>query len=207
MPIQDWEDPATWAKDYQIHVDGVDVSYSRAAIPKLNIVGRAQGFIDALGLTASSVGLIDGGGYGWTAEVLKRLLPGIVANVNDPTQYIQDRTGTEALETILTIDTNNPLDRNQLALLTSRTMDWIITEEILNGNTNAENIIYLDNLVLLQGQYSTRPPRIAHYLTPLRGNTQQPEYNWKLMADWRIWLDRAGHTDDVLIESGNYKVF
>ena len=216
MPILDWDDPATWDNAYELKDPntGLMVHYTRAIRGRtpsggMNIPGRAQGYIDALGLAAGSKVLFDGGGFGWSAEALKDLLPGIVVTVNDPGGYIQDATrkAAEAVEPISNTRISNNGQRNALAVVDARAMDWIITEEVLPILSDVEVRDYLSDLTSLVSAYSVRGPRIAHYVTPDGHGEDLPGFNWKFMSEWRAFLDVAGHTDDVLIRAGTYEVF
>ncbi len=80
-----------------------------------------------------------------------------------------------------------------------------LSGENTNFPTTDAFVIFLANATRWLGG-EVRGRAVYSYVTPLRG-AQDTGYNWKLMVDWRAFLDAEGHTDDVLIEAGNYRVF
>lgn len=103
MPIADWDDPATWARWYDVSprilsklaTDGeIRLTYSRVVLQP-HAVKLAAALEAAFGWTPAvdpTIGIM-GAGYGWTVEALEALGYTRVVGA-DISSYIQDRQGS-----------------------------------------------------------------------------------------------------------------
>ena len=105
MPIADWDDPATWARWYNVSArriskpqaeQDIRLTYSRVVLQP-HAVKLATALESAFGWTTAAdptIGIM-GAGYGWTVEALESMGYTRVVGA-DISSYIQDRQdGTE----------------------------------------------------------------------------------------------------------------
>ncbi len=78
-------------------------------------------------------------------------------------------------------------------------VDWCISEEVI---TNLEDA---DVVAMLEGMDDVGT-NVAHLTSALSQN-QDPDYNWKTMADWRTFLNSNGFSAHTLVEQGTFEVF
>ncbi len=122
MPIVDASDPVSWSNAYQIGYPKnrrVWLNYDRAVM--LPIARRhAEGLVGALRLVdGQSIGLT-GGGFGWTAEELAKLLPNARIITTDTSSWVhakKDLPATDNYRAAITAAGLDPYSGEGAALL------------------------------------------------------------------------------------------
>ncbi len=206
MPLQDWNDPATWANAYRLKkannpnewADGYvrDCSMYTAAPSKANRI------INALGIQPTDTVGVIGGGYGWIGNQIA-IQTGCVVAVVDTSTVIQNGKAANADVEILNADVTNNNGRNQvkqaLGITGNNKASYMITEEIITclDDTEAGQLSsFLNNLA----------DQVVHYTTEinpakLASGNQDPNYNWKTLEDWKILLP-----DDLIMSSTTFRI-
>lgn len=98
MPIVDASDPTVWANAYQIGYPKnrhVRLNYDRAVMLPI-ARAHAKGLVAALGLTDGQSITISGGGFGWTAEELAKLLPNSRIVTTDTSSWVHAQKDSPA---------------------------------------------------------------------------------------------------------------
>jgi len=105
---------------------------------------------------------------------------------------------------ILDEDLTNNGGRNRVRNAVGGTIDWLITEEVISTLSDAELVDFLGDVDSIRNTNN-----IVHLTSPLADNpdSQDPNYNWKSMADWRTFLNANGFSSHVLVEQGTFGVF
>ena len=87
----------------------------------------------------------------------------------------------------------------QLEILGFDNASYVITEEVLNGITDAEALLVCDYIESFISEHPTLGTAV-HMISPLQpGGNQAPELNWKTYADWRIFLDTNGFSSQMIL--------
>ncbi len=236
MPIVDASDPAVWSNAYQIGYPKnrrVRLNYDRAVM--LPIARRhAEGLVRALGLTDGQRIGIAGGGFGWTAEELARLLPNSRIVTTDTSSWVhanKDLPATANYRAAIQKAGLDPDSGGGAALLAemddggAQARVTILDEELSNdGSRNrvrqavggtldwaiSEEVLpwLVDNeCVELDGWMRRLAPNIAHLLTPYRANVAaepEPPPVW----NWKTGDDwKLMLPDSTIVTVGNFQVF
>ena len=186
MSLVDYDDPAVWASLYHYWTPGGFAGYERGCLANPSVVAMhdtEMAYVStAIGLNVASSVILVGGGFGWRAEALQRLLPGIVVYIVDTSQYILDNAGTDAVLTVNGNDISRPGDRNRILRDISRDATHVLTEDVLASLSNADCMSF-------DGVCRTFNVPLCHLVATLQpGGSQDVRLNWKSGEDWRVLL-------------------
>lgn len=210
MPIVDASDPAVWSNAYQIGYPKnrrVRLNYDRAVM--LPIARRhAEGLVRALGLADGQSLGIAGGGFGWIAEELARLLPSSRIITTDTSSLVhaqKDLPATANYRAAIAKAGLDPDSGEGAALLAdmddggAQARVTIVDEDLSNNSSrnrvrqavggaldwaiSEEVLPWLidDECVALDGWMHDLAPNVAHLLTPYRAHIAtepEPEPVW-----------------------------
>ncbi len=226
--MNDWDDPVTWDDAYRSRYpipgqyEPLILRYHRHALwPTLT--RTAEGLARLLELISASKIILVGSGYGWTAEILKDMLPGIAINCTDTSKVIQARKDTteqieiehqfqdcgadldlvhkfcdfkpRARERIYNEKLDTPASR--AVMRQGRDFDWIISENVLDCMGDGEAVTLAGHM-----RSTVMGGKVAHIITPPRENREIPKgYNLKSVEDWKELLPR-----DYFIPAGAFRV-
>lgn len=211
----DWDDPVTWDDAYKSRYpipgqyEPLVLRYHRHALwPTLK--RNASALVRLLELGASSNIILVGAGYGWTAEIIKGLVPGIAINCTDNSKVIQAKKFTSEQEEIeerlracgadlshlpnfcnlrpraqeLIYDENMVTPASRAIMRQGRNFDWIISENVLDCMEDGEAITLAGHMAS-----TVMGGKVAHVITQPREGREPPDgYNFKSAEDWKKLL-------------------
>ncbi len=206
MPLQDWNDPATWAKAYRLKkannpnewADGYvrDCSMYTAAPSKANRI------INALGIQSTDTIGVIGGGYGWIGNQIA-LQTGCVVVVVDTSVVIQNgkllNSDVEILNADVTTGSGRAAIKQALGITGNNKASYMLSEEVITCLDDTEATQFSTFLNNISDQ-------VVHYTTELlpdklASGHQDPNYNWKTLEDWKLLLPT-----DLFISANDYRV-
>ncbi len=221
----DWDEPSTWDDAYQTrrHVadayEPVILRYHRQVMWH-TLERQAEGLMRLLKLDAGSKIILVGAAYGWTAEILKQMLPGIVVICTDTSvlvhsrkhlteqaeiEYQLEKAGgsltwvqdfqdfkPRSREIIFNEDLKTPASR--AIMRQGLSIDWIVSESVIDCLEDVAVLELAENMRLVTC-------KVAHLTTsPRNGRDRPPGYNWKTAEGWKEFLGT-----DRIIPTGDFR--
>ncbi len=101
---------------------------------------------------------------------------------------------------ILGEDMASRKSRNGIHKTLNNSARYVISEEVLNGMSDAEGLVVCENMAKMASEHKSS---VIHTLSPLQG-PGAPEMNWKSYADWRTHLTANGFADQMIVPTITY---